>query len=331
MANPLKKLLKIGLPVAISAVLVYWVFRQIENPEKVWEYMGRASIMPFLILVPISLFSHWLRAWRWRRFIGEKVSVFYGFTSVMIGYAVNDVLPRVGEVARVVNMNRMTKVPVARLVTTLIAERFLDVLALVLFLGLSILIEGQRLAEQFPKVSQAGLIALALSLVGLAMLYALAFASGPIRRLFGKMARPIHPKLAEKGELWIEQGAEGLAFLKNPRQAFFVFIETAAIWILYLVCFLLGLMAFGVLESIGLKGGTVVFSITSSGVLVPAVGAIGPYHQFGLKALTDLFAMDPAEALAVITVTHAVIFYFVGGVCGALAWILQIVARRKQA
>ena len=45
-----------------------------------------------------------------------------------------DVLPRVGEVARVVNMNRMTKVPVARLVTTLIAERFLDVIALVLFL-----------------------------------------------------------------------------------------------------------------------------------------------------------------------------------------------------
>jgi uncharacterized protein (TIRG00374 family) len=322
-ASPLKRILQIGIPIAVSVALVFWILHSIEDPREVWEYMKKAAMWPLLLLIPISLVSHLLRAWRWRRFIGEPVSLFYSYTSVMLGYAVNDVLPRVGEVARLVNMNRMTRVPVAKLLTTLVAERLLDVIALVFCLGISFSIEGDLIAEHFPTLSQAGPATLVISLVGLAGLFAIACTTEWILRIYQKIANPIHPRLAEKGERLIRQGAEGLAFLKRPVQAVFVLLETAGIWFLYWIAFLVGLHAFGILHEIGHDGGTVSFSITVAGVLVPTVGAVGSYHALGQQALTNLYEMDPARALACITVIHAVLFYVVGFFLGLFIWMLQ--------
>jgi len=328
-ASSLKRILKIALPILISFALVIWVFHSIEDPSAVWRNMQQATIWPLLLMIPLSLLSHYLRAWRWRRFIGEKVSVFYGFTSVMIGYAVNDVLPRVGEIARVINMNRMTQVPIAKLLTTLLAERILDVIVIVLLVGLSIIIQGDEIAQTIPDLIPAGQIALALAIAGLIGLFVIAFVPDLICKIVQKILKPIHAKAAEMGEALIRQGAEGLAFLKKPSQAFPVFLETAGIWGLYLVSFLLGLEAFGILDVIGYGGGTVSFSITCSGVIAPSVGAIGAYHKMGQLSLINLLHIDADLASACILVIHAILFYFIGGVCGVIAWGLQIFARRK--
>jgi uncharacterized protein (TIRG00374 family) len=329
-ASPLKRILQIGIPIAVSVALVIWILNSIEDPEEVWKCMKQAALLPLLLLIPISLASHLLRAWRWRRFIGQPVSLFYSYTSVMLGYAVNDVLPRVGEVARLVNMNRMTRIPIAKLLTTLVAERLLDVIALVFCLGISFWIEGDLIAKHFPILSQSGPAALIISLLGLGGLFAIACFTEWILRIYEKTANRIHPRLAEKGAVLIRQGAEGLAFLKRPTQAVFVLLETAGIWFLYWIAFLIGLHAFGVLQEIGYDGGTVSFSITVAGVLVPTVGAVGSYHALGQQALTYLYEIDPARALACITVIHAVLFYVVGFLLGLFIWMLQFWVRRNR-
>ncbi len=329
-SSGLRGALKILIPVGISAGLVAWVLYSIEDPAAVWEHMGQVAWLPLLAIIPVSLFSHVLRAWRWRRFIGQPVSLTYSFTSVMIGYAVNTVLPRGGEVARVINMNRLTRVPIARLVTTLLAERLLDVIALVGCLGLAFLIEGELIASQFPKLSAAGPLALLFAVVGLGGLFAVALFPGPMARVFGKFTGLMHRRLGAKIELMIQQGAEGLAFLKRPSQALPALIETILIWWLYWVVFVLGLHACGLLAATGYDGGTVCFSIASAGVLIPTMGAIGSYHEFGRQALEQLYQVDEEQAVAAITIIHAVIFLFVGGVCGALSWGLQGWAQRRE-
>jgi uncharacterized protein (TIRG00374 family) len=317
--------LKTGLAFCITGAFLYWIIKyQIREPGQVWAHMKSARLLPLLSILPVAFLSHLLRAWRWRRFIGQPVSVFYSFTSVMIGYAVNDVLPRVGELARVVNMNRITRVPLAHLLTTLVAERILDVLALVALLGLSIPIDGSRIAERFPDLARVGPIALVLSLAGLSALVAIAFASEFLIRLLGSVTRRIDSGLRSRLENLIRQGASGLAFLKRPSQALPILAETTGIWILYFVAFLLGLASFGLLDDIGTGGGLVAFAVSTTGVLVPAVGAIGPYHEFGRVALTDLYRVDPDLAFACITVLHAMLFYVVGGLGGVLMWGMQI-------
>jgi hypothetical protein len=316
-------MVKIGLPILISVALVWWILHKMEDPAAVWESVKSASILPLIAIIPLSLASHFIRGWRWRRFIGQPVSSFYSFTSVMIGYAVNDVLPRVGELARVVNMNRMTKVPIARLLTTLLAERILDVIALALLLGLSFMLEGERIAEKIPTLEGAGPKAMAVAVAALAGLFILAFAADFLTRFFGNLVRRFHAGLAGKVEELIRQGGEGLAFLKRPSQAFPILLETIAIWGLYWYTFILGLAAFGIMDEIGYRGGTVAFSITCSSVLVPTMGAIGAYHAMGIECLTGLFDIGESQAYACIFAIHALLFYVVGGLFGVLAWAVQ--------
>lgn len=328
----LAQLLKTGVAFCISGAFLYWIIGyQIREPGQVWAHITSASLPPLLCLLPVAFLSHLLRAWRWRRFIGQPVSLFYSFTSVMIGYAVNDVLPRVGELARAVNMNRITGVSLARLLASLVAERILDVLGLVALLGLSVLIDGGRIAARFPDLARAGPIALLVSLVGLAALTAIAFASEFLVRLSGSLTRRIDPRLGARVEDLVRQGALGLAFLKRPSQALPILFETTGIWVLYFATFLLGLAAFDLLDAIGTSGGLVAFTACTTGVLVPAVGSIGPYHEFGRVALTDLYRVDPDLALACITVLHAMLFYVVGGLGGVLAWGAQLWALRGNA
>jgi uncharacterized protein (TIRG00374 family) len=326
----LGQVLKTGLAFCITGAFLYWIIRyQIREPEQIWAHMTTARLLPLLSILPVAFLSHLLRAWRWRRFIGQPVSVFYSFSSVMIGYAVNDILPRVGELARVVNMNRITRVPLAQLLTTLVAERILDVIALVALLGISILIDGPRIAERFPDLARAGPIALILSLAGLFALVAIAFTSEFLVRIFGSVTHRIHSGLGGRVENLIRQGASGLTFLKRPSQALPILVETTGIWVLYFAAFLLGLASFGLLEDIGAIGGLVAFAVSTTGVLVPAVGAIGPYHEFGRVALTDLYQVDPNLALACITALHAMLFYVVGGLGGVLTWGVQIWVLRR--
>ena len=328
---PWKQIVKIALAFLITGAFVYWIIgHQIKNPRQIWEYIRAASLLPLLAILPVSFLSHLLRAWRWRRFIGRPVSLFYAFTSVMIGYAVNDVLPRIGEVARVVNMNRITRVPLANLLATLIAERILDVIALAVLIGLSLHIEGDRIGEEFPRLAKAGPLALVIAVFGLLSLFAVAYAANGLAALGGGIARRFHQGLGDRVEIIIHQAAEGLAFLKRPSQAIAVLIETTGIWLLYFVAFLLGLASFGLVKEIGYNGATVAFSMCTAGVLVPAVGAIGPYHEFGKEALTRFYHVDSDLAFACLTVTHAILFYVVGGLGGALAWGAQIWVRRKR-
>ena len=328
----LSRMLKIGLPVLISAGLVIWIYCSIDEPEAVWETLTSISTSGLLLLiaiVPISLLSHLLRAWRWRRFIGQPVSIFYAFTSVMIGYAVNDVLPRVGEAARVVNMNRMTRAPIARLISTLLAERLIDVISLALLLSFSFLVEGERIAREIPSLERIGLKALAVALAGLAGLFLVAYASGFLEKTCGGLVSKVHSGFGRKVKELIRQATEGLEFLKQPSQAVPIFLETTGIWALYLVCFLFGLAAFGLLDVTGYAGGTVSFSIATAGVLVPTMGAIGAYHKCGMDSLTRLYNIDQASAIAFITVIHAVLFYVVGGILSALAWGMQVWVRKR--
>jgi hypothetical protein len=279
--------------------------------------------------VPISLFSHWVRATRWRRLIGEPVQRWYAFSSVMIGYAVNVVIPRGGEVARVINMNRLTAVPYPKLFATLIAERILDVVVLVGFLGVSVLVDGERLGRAFPMVTGLGSTLVLLAAVGVLLMILLGVSGEFLPRFAGRFAGGLHRGLAKRTEAVVHEGVEGFSVVRKPRQALLATAETAAIWACYWLTFALGLSAFGLLDRVGYRGATVTFSVTSLSVMLPAQGAIGVFHAFGQKALHDLYGIPTEEALAWITVLHAILFLGVGGLCGVLVWGLQLNPERS--
>ena len=241
----------------------------------------------------------------------------------MIGYAVNAVIPRGGEIARVVNMNRMTNAPYPNLFATLIVERILDVVVLVGFLGFALMLDGERIGETFPTVARLGPTVVALAGVGLILMVLLGLAGDSLSRIVGRLAGNFHKGLGERLEAFAREGAGGFSIVRKPLPALLATAETAAIWALYWFTFVLGLSAFGLLETVGYRGTTVTFTITSFSMMVPSQAGLGVFHTFSQRALSQLYQVDVDQALAWATVVHAILMFGVGVLCGVVVWGLQ--------
>lgn len=131
---------------ALAAFFVWLSLKDMDRQK--WTQLDAALHRAnYWLLVPVLLLllaSHWLRALRWRQLIeplGYKPSRLNCFLGVMIGYFVNLGAPRVGEVVKCTILARYEKVPVDKLVGTIVAERAFDVISLLVVFGLTLIFQ----------------------------------------------------------------------------------------------------------------------------------------------------------------------------------------------
>ena len=120
---------------AVSIVTVYLLYRwlkgqggQIDLPT------GRQAILYIVLGVAVYLLSFVMRGLRWRLLLGEvgvKAPLHETTGLLTVGYAANTLLPaRAGDVVRVFLMAQRMQAKPSLMVSTLIAERLLDVVVL---------------------------------------------------------------------------------------------------------------------------------------------------------------------------------------------------------
>ena len=121
-----------------------------ENTEQIKLALKNARywlVFPvFLILVG----SHLVRALRWRLLIeplGYKPSVKNSFFAVMIGYLVNLGVPRLGEIVKCTVLARYEKIPADKLIGTIILERMIDAITLLIIFVITLAIQPQLYSQ----------------------------------------------------------------------------------------------------------------------------------------------------------------------------------------
>ena len=97
--------LKIGLPLALGGYLVWYFFSTLtpEEKDQIAEAVKAANYWWVLLSAVPAVLSHVSRAYRWKYTLeplGYKPDFWNSFFSVMIGYAVNLAIPRLGEISR---------------------------------------------------------------------------------------------------------------------------------------------------------------------------------------------------------------------------------------
>ena len=83
----------------------------------------------------LSILSHVSRAIRWRILLqplGFNPKLSNTFFAVMVGYLANFALPRLGEVSRCGVLTKYEKIPFTEAFGTVIAERVIDLLCLII-------------------------------------------------------------------------------------------------------------------------------------------------------------------------------------------------------
>jgi uncharacterized protein (TIRG00374 family) len=218
------KILRWFIPLAISALAIWLVLRQVSfsqfvaNLDKIgWQTFLLASLVYFA-----SLFA---RVFCWYVLLQRRVSFKDAFFTMCSGYLLNNVFPfRLGEVGRALLLDNPEGPSALEVFSSVMMERIFDVfLAAVFVLAmLPRIIEGdfdQRLIW----------LVFILAVVGLIVLYILARSREKIGRWLGRWG--------ERSEFvgnWVKPKADqilaGFAVLKNPGAFLLAFGSLAVSW-----------------------------------------------------------------------------------------------------
>src|SRR5690606_22724867 len=140
----MKQFIQIVISLGIAIWIFWFLYKDIALDSLLQQI--RASNWAWIFLsLSISLLGYLLRGWRWTLLIdpeeGQKVSVTRAYHAVMIGNLVNMLIPRAGEVARCGVLSRSNGVSMGYLIGTVIVERSIDLLCLVLTITFAFFVE----------------------------------------------------------------------------------------------------------------------------------------------------------------------------------------------
>jgi glycosyltransferase 2 family protein len=294
----------------LTAVFLYIAFYDV-NFAEVFSYVADASYLWILIFITLWMISHYLRALRWKiilHSVKKDASVKNLLGALMIGYGVNCVVPRLGEISRAVFVGRWEGLSKSSLFGTVIIERIIDIL----FLGLAVIVSlymwSDDLYLNFPWLeSTLYLTSFFLLAVILFLVLTIRFKEhfyGFIIRFIGKFSENTAHKFAHIFEML----TQGFSSLRGTKNYIYTILLSAAIIIVYAVSSYTGFFIIGMenLMNVTFAMGWVLMSVSSIGIIIPTPGGTGSYHTLAKSTLVLLFGFGEEISLAYAFITHII-------------------------
>ncbi|GAC1456212.1 MAG: lysylphosphatidylglycerol synthase transmembrane domain-containing protein [Ktedonobacteraceae bacterium] len=178
--------------VVVIGLLVYLAQKAHIDPKQIWETLKKANLLFFLAAFLIYYASFPLRALRWHILLqnvgftkenGIHLPPFWKIVEIIyISFFANSIVPaKLGDLYRAYLLRQEIKVSVSRGIGTVLAERLLDLIVLLLIFIPAIIIS---LHENLPSELRLALeITLGAVVVGIAALFVLRQAREPIAKL----------------------------------------------------------------------------------------------------------------------------------------------------
>ncbi len=319
----MKRIIKIALALTLGGVFLWLAFRNVRL-EEVWEYAKQIQfgwILPFAV---VALLSHIIRAERWRLLIKHdkaEVDRFTLFAGVLVGYLLNFVGPRLGEVSRPVYVARQESLSTSKLMGTIVLERIIDVITMVIIMfivsvylisDISLLsqIFGDETIDFLTNTSSLGTY---LWVTGFA-LFTIVTAYMLIRliRYLGEHIRVLG-EWVDKAEDVLLRFKDGLLSARKVEQWWLFILYTGLMWTCYTLMTYIPFWMFDMQSTYDLNmlDALVITVISAIGIAIPSPGGIGTYHYFVKQSLFVLFAVPAVTGIAYATITHSAMILFV--------------------
>ncbi|MBA2295375.1 MAG: flippase-like domain-containing protein [Actinobacteria bacterium] len=278
----------IGIPA--SAVFLFLAVRGVDLGA-VWRTLQDVRLAPLLGAVACMAVVYWLQAARWRRIADTRLGQRRFVEMVVAGVAVNNVLPgRVGDLLRARWVSRGA-FSGGKGLATVVIDRAFDILALAVFLGVSL-----------PFVTDAGWVDRILvgTVAALALLVSVVVAARAYTRRRPR-GRRRHRGLPRR---FVRDTLEGLSDpISNTRVALLAGLSVGA-WLTWATAAILAAKAVGI--ELSLVEALFVTAALNLGVAIPSSpGFVGTYQWLGVSAL-GVFGIASEAGLAFAIVMQAV-------------------------
>jgi uncharacterized protein (TIRG00374 family) len=294
---------KLALGIAIGAVFFYLAVRRIDIGQ-MRQALAAADYGWVLIAGVLMLFSHYLRALRWRYFLAPicTVGTLTLFSAVMIGYAANTFMPaHLGEFLRAFVLGKKKNIPSGAAFASIVVERIVDVISLIAVMAFVVIV------HPFPPwVERSGWVMLGGSLLLLALLVMCKRHEAGTRALVERLARPLPRPLVVRIGWLTSTFLAGIVPLARPAHYLAAGVLSVAIWVCYAAVYYACLEAFHFVAGYALPWyvGLVVLVLTTISVVIPSTpGYVGTFHYLCQVALV-MFGVPPSEALSYAVVAH---------------------------
>ena len=298
--------------VALMLALV-GVFLRNANLTDVWHVVRTAH--PGLLAAGVGcLFgTYLLRAVRWRIMLAPlgAVSLGYAFRATVIGFATSFVLPaRAGEFIRPWLVARREGLDPTATFATIIVERMLDLVAVLVLLGVFLVAFDPGLAALDPALFAAvrggGLAAAGAAIAGMGVLMVCASRPDLLTRIVAALTGwlPAKPRTLVRD---LAAGfAGGLAVVKDPARLGVALAWSVPLWLVIAAQIWVVSRALGV--AMPAAGSLLIMALLVVGVAVPTPGAVGGFHEAYRIGATAFFGADNDHAVGAAIVLHAVGF-----------------------
>lgn len=295
---------------------------------KVLEDFAQADWLWILVVLIAFVVSNFSRALRWNmllRPLGYTPTFRNAFWTIMLGYFANLGLPRMGEVVRAGAMARYERIPVEKVMGTVVVDRIADAISLLLLIGLAFLIEFDRLwgvlsANMAPGQSIGDnwwLLVLAIGLLG-----SVATLSFIYRKRLLKF--PLVRKVLDL----LKGFAEGLKTVRSLDKPWLFVFHSAIIWFMYFLMTYLCFFAFAPTAHLTASAGLLVFIFGAFGIIIPSPGGMGTYHFLVMEALA-IYDISRIEAFSFANICFFSIQIFCNILLGLVALIALPQLNRK--
>lgn len=299
-----------GLPIAFTVLLVWYMFRKVNFGEMMDILRQGVDWWWILAMMVISVFSHIFRALRWQiqlNALGVRTPTMRLCCSIFGTYALNLVVPRLGEIWRCTYISGKQKAPFTKVLGSMVADRLSDTFMVLMLLLFTMVVAAPALNSFLAKypVGQ-GLLAwlenpwfwavLAGGIVLIFSLFRLLRNTGPVKKNTGMVSN-----------MW--QGFAVVATM--PGRGKFLAL-TFCIWGCYFFQLYVCFYAFDFTRALIFEDGTffglipalVAFVLSSISMAIPSNGGLGPWNlaiMFGLAVYGITEAQGTAFSMLVWT------------------------------
>jgi uncharacterized protein (TIRG00374 family) len=310
------------LVLAFRGISIRFIATQILKAKFFWVFLS-------FLCSALALVS---RAIRWNLLIeplGYKPMLRKTFYAVCIGYLANLAFPRLGEVTRCGSLAKAEAVPFHVLLGTVIVERVIDVLSLLICIIISTVIEFKRLGNFIQKnIFQPLLDKIQVLWSSPVMIIILAIVLMLIIFSIWYVVQKNKTSAASRFADLMNGIISGIRSAGRIKRPWLFIFHSVLIWFLYYLSVYAALYALPSTEGLGFSAALFLLVAGGLGMSAPVQGGIGVYHLLVSQGLV-LYGLTQQDGLVFATLLHslqvALILLF-----GSFSLLLLFLDNRKQ-
>lgn len=303
MKQKIIKLLKF-LTFLSLGLLLFWLVYRGQDIDRIKSILTNdVNYLWIWISLFLGLLSHISRTLRWNLMIeplGSKPRTLNTFLAVMVGYLMNLVIPRMGEISRCGVLARYEKMSFTKLVGTVVTERIIDMIMLLILTFIVIVTQFGEILQFLnnnPEIN-AKINSIAFSpwaIAGIIILFILFY-------LFRKRIKK-SAAFSKVNEI-LSKFEEGVRSVKNMKHKGAFIFHSVFIWVMYYLMLYVVFFSFDFTSHLSAIAGLTVFVLGSFGMVAPVQGGMGTWHFMVVQTLV-VYGIDKSDGLIYAFLAHS--------------------------